>query len=322
MSKHIGRQIKLGIGKETTRGTAVTPDFWVKAEGFAHDDRVDYDNAEGSIGSLVPTYEGFPVKQWAEGGFRGLISDDHFGLILLGLLGAVADSTVETGVYDHDYTLAEDVQHQSLTLVMEEPNQEHGFALAMLTSLELKFELGKLPRYTANFMSQKGDTVTETASFSAENKFRPHDFAFGYADDIAGLSSSTALSVKSLTLKFETNVTDDQYLGNIEPEDFLNQELNISGTVELLFENDTHLGWYQDGTHKALEISLTRSDVTIGAASNPTLTIQLAKCQFDDWSREKDLGAVVAQTLEFNCHYSLADSQVGNITLRNTVAAY
>lgn len=322
MAKHIGRQIKLGIGKETTRGTAVAPDYWVKATGFDHDDQVDYANAEGSIGSLAPTYDGFPVKQWAEGGFRGIITDEHFGLLLLSLLGSVSDSTVETGVYDHDYTLNEDVQHQSLTVVLEEPNQEHQFALAMLTSLELKFEMGELPSYTANFMSQKGDTASVTASFSAENKFRPHDFAFGYADDIAGLSSPTSVSVKSMTINFEKNVTDDQYLGNIEPEDFLNQEFKVTGSAELLFENDTYLGFFQDGTHKALQVTLTRSDVTIGASSNPTLTIQLAKCQFSGWSREKELSSVVTQTLEFEAHYSLADSQIGNITLRNTVASY
>jgi hypothetical protein len=70
---------------------------------------------------------------------------------------------------------------------------------------------------------------------------------------------------------------------------------------------------------KALRLTAQMTGTTIGATSNPTLTIDLAKVKFTEVARKLDNDNTVTQTLKFKAHYSLADSKMITATLRNTV---
>jgi len=52
MSKFIGRKLNIGIGKESTRGTAVAATFWMPKMELTHDDKITQVVNESSIGVI------------------------------------------------------------------------------------------------------------------------------------------------------------------------------------------------------------------------------------------------------------------------------
>lgn len=325
MSKYIGRKISVGIGKESSRGTAVAPTNWLPITAFNHEGKVENAYCEAAQNTIVDSFDAAVIKEWAEGGFDALIGIEGFGLILLSALGSVSSATAggETVVYDHTYTLQESAQHQSLTLAVDQANGDKNYALAVVDSLSLTFEKNKILDYSVGMMSKKGASATLTPSFSAENKFRPQDFSVKVASNIAGLSGASAIAdVKSLSLEISKNVEADDVLGDTEPTDFLNKQVNITGEMTLSYDVTTYENLVLNGTHQAMRIDLTNSDVTLGTATNPQLKIDLAKCVFEEVSFDRGLDNIVLHTVSFRAVYSLSDAKVGDIVLTNTTASY
>lgn len=324
MTKYIGRRIGAGIGKEGTRGTADAIDFWLPWTALNHSDKANYAIDESAQNTILDSVGAEIVAEWAEGGYDALIGSEHFGLVLLSLLGAVADAELggDAGVYDHTYTLAETATHQALTFGIDQANGDKAYALAMVQSLSLNFDRGKILDYTCNLMSKKGATAALTPAAVSEARFRPQDFTFKIAANLAGLGAANAVEVKSLTLDIAKNVELDDVLGDVAPTDILNKQVEVSGKVMLTYDATTYEDYFRGNTQRALEIELANSDVTIGAASNPTLTIQLAKVAFNEISFERGLNDIVAHELSFKALYSTSDSSFGNIVLRNEVDAY
>jgi hypothetical protein len=71
-----------------------------------------------------------------------------------------------------------------------------------------------------------------------------------------------------------------------------------------------------------MRVTLVNAGTTIGATSNPTLTIELAKCKFSTHERGQGNDEIVTQKVAFKAHYSVDDTSMVEVTLRNTVASY
>lgn len=324
MAKLIGRVFNVGIGKETTRGTAVAPSFWLPKMSFSHDDKVERVQNESSIGTIHDTEDSHVVGKISEGEISGRIADTSFGLFLLGGLGSVASpSLVATGVYDHVFSVLESSQHPSFTIgvVGGNGNETTGlrYTLAMIDSLELTFELQKYAMYKATYRGNKNATGSNTASYSAENIFLPQHGVVKIATDLSGLSGASAIQVKKANIKISKNIEDDQVIGAIDAVDRLNRQIVVEGQLELMYEDRSYIDTIMLGDlSKALRVSFINTDVTIGASSNPTITVDLAKIKLQEVARKIDNNEFITQTVSFKAYYSIADSKMITATLRNT----
>jgi hypothetical protein len=231
----------------------------------------------------------------------------------------------ETGVYNHTITVQQGSQHQSLTLFLDDPlaGQDYKHALGVVSSLEISYEQGKFIEYNATLKAKKGTAATLTPSTTSENRFLPQHLTFKLASNLAGLDAAAATVIKSLKLKIDQNTEDDAVLGSLSPVDFLNKHFAIEGTLEAIWQNETDFKQAAlAGTAKAMRIDLTNTDVTLGAASNPRLKIDLAKVIFKEITRPIVLNDIVKQTLSFKAHYSTSDSKMVEILATNTVTSY
>ena len=52
MGKIIGRLTSVGLGKESTRGTAVAPTFWVPVQSIDIDDKAEYIDNDSGFGKI------------------------------------------------------------------------------------------------------------------------------------------------------------------------------------------------------------------------------------------------------------------------------
>lgn len=191
MSKFIGPQYSVGIGKEATRGTAVAATYWVPWTSLTIDDKIKSAKDETSIG-VIESGVGQEVTMYtSQCQLEGNIDDAGFGLILKSLMGgeAAVQLVGDTTVYDHNFTVSQSAQHPALSISVYGPNEGSGlvYPLSMLESLDLTFELDKYSTFKATYKSNKNTTQSNTVAFVTANKFRPQDGVFNYSPRLTGL---------------------------------------------------------------------------------------------------------------------------------------
>jgi len=327
MTKVIGRKFSVGLGKETTRGTAVAAAYWIPKMDFSLDDKINYAVDDSSIGVIEDSISQDITGKYSEGSIGGRVYDKSFGLILLGVFGVETSSTQvggETLVYDHLFNVLESASHQSLTISAADPNGGSGlkYSLAMFDTFELSYEVGKYLTYKTSFRANTNASSSVTASFTAENGFRPQDGIIKVASALAGLDAASAISIKKGTLTIKKNIEDDFIIGSVAAADRLNKAFMVEGTIEALYDSRTFTDTNMlADLAQALRIQFINTSVTLGSASSPQITFDMGKVKFQEVSKKIANNDLIMQTVKFKAFYSMADSMMIKATLRNLQSA-
>lgn len=136
--------------------------------------------------------------------------------------------------------------------------------------------------------------------------------------------SPMTVALKSAKLTVNSNVESQDVLGSVAPADFLNKEFSIEGTMEAILQNETDFKTFYMGTNNsgfpqtlAIALALTNTDAIAGGSTNPSLTINLAKCTITKYGVPTKVKDLVYQNLSFKCSYSLSDTLMANAVLVN-----
>lgn len=201
MAKFIGQQFNIGIGKETTRGVAITASYWLPNTTLTVDDKVKVAKDETSVGVIESGMGQEVSNRFSEATIEGRATDQGFGLILMTLMGTDTLGAVETGVKDHAFTVLQTAQHPSVSVCVYEPNASTGlvYPLGMLDSLDLTIDLDKYIMYKAMYKANRNASQANTTSYVAENAFRPQDFTIGFAPTLAGAKGTLAATGTAAT---------------------------------------------------------------------------------------------------------------------------
>lgn len=325
MSKFIGRLNDIGLGKESSRGVNVAPSIALPKTNFTVDDKVTKARSTMSFGSIAGEgNQALVAQQWAEGDIEGDVLSRSFGLLLLAAIGSVSTSGPSDSLYTHTYSVLESAQHPSLTLTMSNEIDTRRFALAMLDKLELSVVPEEVVKFTASFFSKASeDAASYTPTYVTDAKFLGRHGTVKVADDTSGLAAASALSIKSLKLSIEKNVVLDQAVGTLDPEDILNQNMMISGELELNYVDETFRNYMLNGNYKALRIDFTNTDYLIGASSYPQFTLDLSRVDFDAWERDIPNDEIATQKINFMALYDITNGNVINsCVLKNAQSSY
>ena len=329
MSKGIGKLFQIGVAKESVRGTAQTSaSYWLAFTDVSPEEKWENAVDVQSYGVIEDSISETRVKNWMEGAIAAPLSDQSFVLLLLSLLGTDTPTlhAGETTVYDHALTVAQNAQHQSVTVFVHDPlaAQDYSHALCVVHKIDLNYVLKDFVNFSASIMGQQGaQKSTFSPSQSVENRFVPQHLTFKTATNLAGLSAASPIAVKSLKLSIDDSIESQDVLGNVTPADFLNKEFKIDGTIEAIWQNESDFKTNAvANTPQALRLDLLNSAVTLGSATHPEIKIDLAKVYFTEFGRPIKTKDVVYQTLKFKAVYSVSDTQMVKITCTNTVASY
>lgn len=325
MSYVIGRNFNIGLAHETVRGTAVYSAYciWFPKMNLTWDDQIDYAVNNASYG-INEDAEGQDITgKKAEGTLEGRIQDLGIGVLLCAALGTETLSTAATSVYDHNFTMLQSSQHPSITILTSGANENsgngHSFARGMLQQLDLSFEINKYAMFKAQFQSDTAAVATNTKSYPVENYFRPQDGSVKIATAISTLGAANAISLRKFSLTLKKNLEEDRVIGSVTATDRLNTEFSAEGSLEIVYTDRSYIDTIMLGDlQKAVRIQFTNTSTTIGTASNPTLTLDLAKVKLQDVARKIDNKSVTTQTIKFKAFYSIADLMMMTCTIRNT----
>lgn len=326
MSKFIGRLVNVGLGKESPRGTAVAPTWWIPKSSVAFFDRATKHKSKLSYGNIGGAGMYSPkIMEWAEGNIEGDIFDQNFGMLLLALLGTDTPSGPVSGVYTHAFSVAASAQHQSLTITLADPDRTDRYSLAMIDKLEINLVPDDVVSFVGSFKARTGRNVAAaSAAFTAENKYLGRHASVKVAASVAALVAASALNIRSLKLRINKNLVFNNVLGTVWPDDILNSHLEIDGEIELDTNDQTWRNYMLGASYLALRIQLTNSDVIIGTGtSNPTFTLDLARVHFEAWEPLRPNDDIVTQKINFIALYDLTtNSVINSCSLVNAVASY
>lgn len=319
MSKHVGRRGSLAFVKESSRGTipSLTNILWVPRSTISFDDRVETAREQEGLGKIADSDSNFVVQQFAEGEIESMLDDKSLGIILTSLMGS---SPVTTGSnpYTHTYTLSNSNQHQSLSVLYQDPDITQIWPMAVVDSFKITIEQNAIVMYTIGFKSRVGrDWTTQTANYTAlGSKFLHQHLIFKLASAVGGLGAATAISLKKLEITFNANAKHDSVLGTVEPEDILGQSFSVEGTLELNKEDQTYRRFMLDGTYRAMDITLQRS------ATTSKLQMQFPRVDFTEWEQDRGLDDIVSQKINFKANYDAANALdiISTCILTNTYA--
>ena len=319
-----GRKISVGIGKETTRGTAVSPAFWLQQDELSFQKRVKKEAHQGVIGVLDKQSFMDIVQEYADGAIGGNVLDRSFGLILLATLGSISTALKggESVVYNHTITQNQSNTGQSLTIVRKDANGDLRYALATAKSLEIKMEQGQYVKFTFETVSKKGASATSTVSYSAENAFTSKHVTVKMASAVAGLGAATAIPVRSFTLKIDRDAEPYFVAGSNDVNEIISTGFQVSGEMVLRYTDTTYEALRDNDTDQAVSFTMANTDVTIGTSSNPTIVLTLPKVTLSEWDLDQSRDNVTEQTIGLTGNYSIADTKQIDAVVTNTTASY
>lgn len=314
MTKFVGRRGQLGIAVESSRGTGVNPVFWIPVATMSFFDRVETAREEQGQGIIADSDSNYVTMKMGEGEVEAQVYDKALGALLTGLIGS-SPSSGAGPPYTHTYTLTQTNQGKSVSLYWKDPDRSYLFPMGMLNSLQLSVEPSGLVNWTIGFMSKSSEGwASQTANFTSLGaKWLHQHLAFKLAATVGDIAAATAISLKSLELNFNKNTVFDSVVGTVEPEDILNQQLSIDGSIELNLEDETYRNYMLNGTYRAMEVKLN-------GGSNSILTFQFPRVDFTEWEPDYSLNEIAKQSIQFKCNYDQANALdiISTCTLTNT----
>ncbi len=318
------RKFNIGIGLESTRGTVVAPAFWLKPLSEDINDKIEVAVSERAVGVIEDSEDQEVSKKMSGGTIGGEVFDKSFGLFLLTTLGSVTSAeSADAGVYDHNFEVLQSAKHPTVTVeVKRGDNEQKAYPNSVIESFKLNAVAKDYLKFEAVLRGKAGVSASNVPAYVTENYFLGKDINVKLADDLSELGGASAIDVRSVEIEVNKNVEDDEKLGSIEPNDFLNKQLSIEGNIEMLFKNTDLMDYALNGNKKAMRLEIVNSGITIGLTSNPKLVIDLAKIKFREPLIGGDNNEIAKVTVGFKAFYSSSDARSIVAVLTNEQASY
>lgn len=235
-----------------------------------------------------------------------------------GTSGATGIITFDSAIRAHVFQLLNTNNHPSYTIWAKDDVSTRKAAYGMLDELTLTAAMGEFLKFKSIWMAKKEATDTVTPAYSAENPFIGKNALVYLAASLSALDAASATPLSEAMLTVKKNVEDYQAFGaGTDITSQHNKQFTVVGDLSAIFNSETLKNLVVNSTIDAMRIELINSDVVIGSASNPTLTIDLAQCSFADWSEEGGLDDLSMQKVGFESELSLTDGEAMTVILLN-----
>lgn len=323
MGKYIGRRVDIGVAVEDIRGTAKTAQLAVPKVNYDFFDKVDKAVSEEGLGN-IPGFgnQSIVTSKRSEGTIEAEMNARSFPMFMEATFGALGSAAQGAG-YKHTATLLNSNQHPTLSVHISEDNGDRVIRGAMVDNLQFSFSPEGIVMFTCGMKGMALDDDVYSATYAEDYKFVGRDSEVKIAEDTASLAASTAICLKEVTVTINKNTEFDLVTCSLEPEDILNQQMTIEGTLNLNYEDNTYRDYMLAGTYRAMSIKLTDTRDDLGAGLYPEFYLELPRVDFSEWERPTSNNEIVKQTINFRALYDLDTSKLfSSCYMINNVVSY
>lgn len=322
-----GEDINLGIARETVRGTAEAPQAWVPGRTPTGVRLVTTKTPiRETKGSGMSASGEVMVQKRSEGDLEFNVRNNSIGYLLLSLLGKVTTSANGSD-YDHLFEiLTGNAQFPTLTLALSQlGQQDYRYAKAICTALEIRTPVDDLVNATASFLGVGEEAVSDYTIAWPDNDyyFRHYDISIKIATDVAGLGAASALKVKEFSLSIANNGRVNQNIGELTPGDVFGILHEITGSMKIDYDGETHHDIYASEAYRAMQITLERTDIDLSSSSiHPKIVITLPKISYSNLTADRPMDDIASQDIEFMAHFDETEGEGINVVVTNETANY
>ncbi len=318
----IGKEIEIGIGVESVRGTApATASQWIKNISASVLEKAEFVNDEASRGVFEDMDGRRVVKKHIEGDLEQNLYANAFGYLAYNLYGGVESALVASGVYDHTFEVVQSSLAPSLSIFAKDGDaQQLAFQNCHVNTLELSATPDEYVKLTTSFIGEDSKDDTSTPSYATDFDFIGKEVLVKVADTEAGLVDATPMCLKEFNITFDRGLIADYCLGSYTPEVYASK-ISIEGSFQKNFEDETFKDLYLGNSAKYMQITIL-GEAAIGTTYHPTLTFTFNKVMITNWERSGGKDELVVEDIEFKAFYNATDAEASKLVLRNTKDEY
>lgn len=304
----------MGIGLESTRGTAVTPVDFLPCTSLDGEDATDVLQDNGMRASMATAYGAVKGTTTASYSIEGDVFVDTIGYLLAAIFGSRA--TTGAGPYIHTFSLnnnqSQAGQTPSYTITDYQGLQARRYTQATCSSVGLRLSAQELFTHSAAFTSiATTTTTTPTPSFGTLSPIA------GWAGTINLAGSANAL-LEDLDLTFSRNVTPVHTVsGQSNPVQIWSGPLSVSGRANFLAADETEFTRYLGVTTPALVVTLAQGSASLAVTMSKVVYTSAKVERGDDFTQVSVQFDALANTTDAGASGGFAPAKA---VLTNSIA--
>jgi hypothetical protein len=324
MAKTSGTQTNVGIGIESTAGTAVAPTHFPKWNELSLQAVVEKELLTSQRGVRNMSSDSMIRRRYGSGSIALVPNGDIFPVFAYLALGGKATSGPTDGTYEHTFTVNNtNASMKTATVIVENGAIESTrFANCVVNTLALDVS-DSYAKMTAGILGGFPDTGTVTESFSQENEYAYHQMAVKFGTSLSNAAGNSATPLKSFTLNINNNVLlDEAFLsGSNSPSAgaFAAGRLQATGSYALHFSDTTELAKYRANTKHAAIITFTGA-VTGGGSTAESITIKLGRLVLTGEPIEYNLDGLLVLNQQFEVEFEATDKEIQVVVVNDTAS--
>lgn len=320
MSQEILRLQSLGLGLETTAGTAVAAAVSIPVDSFNLKPIVEKTGDMSGFGIIDEQLDSHIVREQSELTAEGIARSQSLGYLLKMALGTAGTATlVETGVYSHTFTRLNTNTHPSATVYRNSGTADERAAYHMLDTLEIDAQVGEYVRFKTVTKGGKIESATYSPSYltgTADEQFKASKAVVKIASTVAGLSGASAIALTGMKFTIKKNPKGVFVLGASVLGGNFNQQFGVAGDFSAMYDANTIRDLFTANTKQAIQITITGTTL-IGATKYNEIIITIAQAELETWDRSSDNDNLLTQDVGFIGEYNVTTTQTMNIVLQN-----
>lgn len=296
----------LGVGKETTWGTAATPTYFIPFEDVKPNDNITTVDDQGVRGVMATTFNTLQSIAQGEMEVSGDVFPDSIGLYLLAMLGS--DNVTGTTTKTHAFKLGT-TQPPSLTMAFYDGTSMRNYAGQIISDLEFTWAKNAALKYDVKGVGKKSATAT-AATPSITTTVPLMGWNFGLT-----IGGTADLNLSGFKLSFKRKVTPVQTANNSQDmQACYAGGLEVTGSMTFEKADDTELSAFLNGTKQAIVLTGTQATTSYG------ITFTITNGIFT--KAPVSLKDLVEIDVDFNGIYNTTDGGPAAVTLINAVTSY
>jgi len=307
----------LGLGKETTRGTAVAPTRFIPVEAGSE---AEYKLNLIEDETVRGIFEKFPPKAGTKEGtfsISGIEGDvNNIGELIYSLLGDVTTTQLDTDAYQHVFKRSNSITLPSYTITIHRGINAKRYPLSVVKSLvftqgvdaKLKIDASGIFKTEEDYSSPPTPTWSELKTMMFYN-------------NIFKIDGTQNTMVREWSVTIDNGSVGIRALNNTQDivDVISHAKLVTTGSFVIFFENETQRQKFLNNTSADVEILVEGEQLTTG--HNYTLKIKLPQIHYTAYPFGEVEGLLGA-SVSFNVYYNLTAQNSVEITLKNNINGY
>ncbi|MCP6727528.1 MAG: phage tail tube protein [Patescibacteria group bacterium] len=332
MTVKLGREPFLGVGIESTAGTAVAASKYLPFVTCTIRGMQEPIADEAAKGVREKVWGAITGQKHGEGDVEIYADVENAALLLYPALGSISSGTAsgEASVYEHTITRKASNPPKTVTLIYNDTQDTRKYPYSTINNLELNVADG-LATISANFMSKFPSSGTGSQAITEERVLAFKDYTVKFGSGATGTAALTdadgasVTAISSFTLRINNNAEVQYLSGDNDAAQISMGQLEIDGEFVLFYESTADRVHYEtllDGSNAVRAMVISFTGDSIGSAETEEIQIRIPNFHLSERGVDTATAGFITENPTFVAQYDPTETKSIEIIITNQTASY